>query len=41
MYALLKLQYRMRRITAADVWGHVDTGDITAEQATLICGPRP
>lgn len=41
MYALLKLQYRLHRITAAAVWQHVDAGDITAEQATLICGPRP
>ncbi len=42
MFALLKLRYKMRKITAAEVWYYVgkDPG-ITEEQAILICGPRP
>ena len=41
-FALLKLRYKMRKITAAEVWSYVgkDPG-ITEEQAILICGPRP
>lgn len=41
MYTLIRTQYRLKKITAADVWGYVDRGSITALQATLICGPRP
>lgn len=41
MYQFLRLQYRLKRITAADVWRHADDGDITEAQAAAICGPRP
>lgn len=41
MYQLIKLKYRLHKITAADVWDYVDAGAITAEQAVLVCGPRP
>ena len=41
MYALIKLKYRMKKITAAQVWAYADEGQITEEQAATICGPRP
>lgn len=41
MYALIKLKYRMKKITAAQVWDYADEGQITEEQAATICGPRP
>ncbi len=41
MYALIRTMYKLHRLTAAQVWEKADKGDITAEQATLICGPRP
>lgn len=41
MYALLKMQYRLKKVTAAQVWAYADEGKITEEQAATICGPRP
>ncbi len=41
MYNLIKMRYRLHKITAAQVWEYVDSGEITAQQATTICGPRP
>lgn len=41
MYALVKMQYRLKKITATQVWAYVDDSKITEEQATSICGPRP
>lgn len=41
MFALIKLKYRMRQLTAAQVWAFVDDHMITAAQAVSICGPRP
>lgn len=35
------LLYRMKRITAAQIWEKVDTGAISAGEALKICGPRP
>lgn len=35
------LLYRMKRITAAQIWEKVDAGVIGAEEALKICGPRP
>ena len=35
MEAFYKMMYRMRRITATQIWVKVDT------QALRICGPRP
>lgn len=35
------LLYRMKKITAAQIWEHVDSGAISAEEAVKICGPRP
>ena len=40
MYKKLNMAFRLHKITAADVWSHVPD-DITAEEATQICGPRP
>lgn len=41
MYAYLKARYRLRKITAAEIWEYADLGVITEHQALLICGPRP
>lgn len=42
MFAMLRLRYRMHKITAEEVWSYVgQTPGITEEQATMICGPRP
>ncbi len=41
MYNLIKMRYRLHKITAQQVWEYVDDGVITAEQAVTICGPRP
>lgn len=41
MYALIRLKYRMKKISAAEVWAYADSGVITEEQAATICGPRP
>jgi len=41
MEKFIRLRYSMGRITAAEVWAYADAGKITAEQALLICGPRP
>lgn len=41
MFALVKLKYRMRQLTAAQVWAYVDKGTITPYQAVMICGARP
>ena len=35
------LLYRMKKITAAQIWEKVDAGVISAEVALRICGPRP
>lgn len=40
-YQLIKTMYRIRRITAAQVWEYADAGEITEAQAVSICGPRP
>ena len=41
MFNLIRTKYKLHRITAEDVWAYADAGDITEEQAVLICGPRP
>ena len=42
MFAMLKLRYKLKKITAAGVWEYVGAEPgITEEQAILICGPRP
>lgn len=41
LYAIIKMKYDRKKITAEQVWEYVDSGDITAEQAARICGPRP
>lgn len=41
MYNIIRMKYRAGKITAAQVWEYADSGKITAEQAVLICGPRP
>jgi len=41
IYQIIKGKYRRHEITAARVWEYVDSGEITAQQATTICGPRP
>ena len=41
MYNFLRTQYRLRKVTVAQVWEAADEGKITAEQAVTICGPRP
>ena len=41
MYTLIRTMYKLHRLTAAQVWEKADMGDITEDQATLICGPRP
>lgn len=35
------LLYRMKKITAAQIWEKVGAGVISAEEALKICGPRP
>ena len=40
-YNLIKMQYRNRAITAAQVWAYADEGKITEKQAISICGARP
>lgn len=35
------LLYRMKKITAAQIWEKADAGVISAEDALKICGPRP
>lgn len=42
MFTILKLRYKLKKITATEVWAYVgeDPG-ITEEQAILICGPKP
>lgn len=35
------LLYRMKKITATQIWEKVDAGAIGAEEALKICGPRP
>lgn len=40
-YAVIKMKYDRKKITAAQVWEYADEGYITAEQAARICGPRP
>lgn len=41
MEAFYKMMYRMHRVTAKEIWGKVDSGELTKEQALRICGPRP
>ena len=40
-YNMIRMQYRLKKITAADVWAYADDGVITETQANSICGPRP
>lgn len=41
-YNFIRCMYRMRRITAAQVWAYVGTENgITSDEAVKICGPRP
>ena len=40
-YNIIRNAYRMKKITAEDVWGYVDRGELTAAEAIKICGPRP
>lgn len=40
-YNIIRTLYRLRKITAADVWSYVDGGELTASEAIKICGPRP
>lgn len=40
-YAFIRNMYRMKRITAAQVWIYADNGEITTDEAVKICGPRP
>lgn len=40
-YNLIRVMYLTKRVTAAEVWEKMDTGDITEEEAVKICGPRP
>ena len=39
-YAFIRNMYRMKRMTAAQVWEAADNGDITSAEAIKICGPR-
>lgn len=41
MYQILKMKYRAKKITAAEVWAYADAGKITGDEAVRICGPRP
>lgn len=41
MYLLIKTKYRLKKITAKEVWDYVDQNAITEAQALSICGPRP
>lgn len=41
MYRFYLTAYRLRKITAADVWQAADSGRITAAEALKICGVRP
>lgn len=42
MYKFIKMQYRLRAITEAQVWQMADAGRITEAQAQKITGkPRP
>lgn len=40
-YRFIKMLYDLKKITVYDVWNYADNGDITEEEASLICGPRP
>lgn len=40
-YNFIRAMYRLKKITAAEVWAYADAGDITEEEAAKICGPRP
>ena len=35
------LLYRIKQITAAQIWDKVDAGILSEEEALKICGPRP
>lgn len=39
--SIWKHLYRMKKITAEQIWERVDSGAISAEEAVKICGPRP
>lgn len=41
MEAFYKMMYRMKRISASQIWDKVDAGELTKDQALRICGPRP
>lgn len=38
---IIRNRYRAGALTSAQVWAYADDGTITAQEATLICGPRP
>lgn len=40
-YFFVRNMYRMKRITAAQVWACADSREITDDEAVKICGPRP
>lgn len=41
MFNIIKMKYKARKITAAEVWAYADMGKITEADAMMICGPRP
>lgn len=41
MYAIIRVKYMMRKITAARVWQYADEGIISDSEAASICGARP
>ena len=41
MFNFIRTQYRLHRLTAAQVWEAADNNRITKAQAVVICGPRP
>lgn len=40
-YNFIRVMYKMHKINAEDVWEYADNGEITEEEAEMICGPRP
>jgi hypothetical protein len=40
-FAVIRMQYKLHKLTAAQVWEAVEAGRITEEQAVTICGPKP
>ena len=39
-YAVIKMQYRLHKLTADQVWNAKDKGMLTEEQANAIAGPK-